>query len=296
MPLTLALALLLLPTQVPQTPITVPSPLVKDPLMDRIQAFKTAKDWAGLADWVETLTPAQRGRYLLDWELALSRSARWERLEVVCRAVLQQTEAKTGPRPSLERTYLAQALFQQGSFREAMEANAENARMTGNSSDFMAACWSAERLGDWKALEAQADSFLAKFPNKADAQAYRGEALTRLDRFAEGEPLLRKALAADPKLAFAWTNLSCCLNGLERYPEAEEAAGRALALEPGNVEAHSNRGRSLLGLKRYREARLEFAAILAAPASDPGVKANAQLNVGRIDAYLAGPLKKGKNK
>lgn len=298
MPLSLALILLQAPGLVwlQQQPIDVADPTRKDPLLERAQAFKAAKDWAGLADWMETLTPTQRGRNLWDWELALCRAGRWERLEQVCQAVLAQTEAKTGPRPSLERTYLAQALFQQDRFEEAMEAGALNARMTGNPADFTIACYSAERLQDWKALERHADAFLARHPLKGDAKAYRGEALTRQARFAEAEPLLREAVTLAPKLAFAWTNLSCCLNATERFGEAEPFAGNALALEAGNLEALSNRGRARVGLRKYREARMDFAAVLASPARDEAVKADAERNIARIDAYLQGAPKKTKSK
>ena len=296
MPYRLALALLLAPCLPHQQILNVPNPTVKDPLMERIQALKAAKDWAGLADWFETLTPKQRGTYLMDWEQALSRAGRWERLDEVCSAVLSQLEAKTGPRPSQERTYRAQALFQMGLFAEAMEAHALNAKMTGYASDFVAACWSAERLGNWKALETQADAFLARHPAKGDALAYRGEALTRQQRFAEAEPLLRKALEADQALVFAWTNLSCCLNETERYQEAKDAADHALGRDPAYLEALSNRARAFVGLKLYKEARVDYAALLASPATDPAIRANAQLNVNRIDAFLAAPAKKTKRK
>jgi len=69
-----------------------------------------------------------------------------------------------------------------------------------------------------------------------------------------------------------------------------------LSSEPGNIEARSNRGRSRLGLKLYREARADFASILASPGTDPGVKSNAQLNVTRIDAYLAAARLKARAK
>jgi len=296
MPYRLALALLLAPCLPHQQILNVPNPTQKDPLMERIQAFKAAKDWAGLADWLETLTPKQRGVYLMDCELALSRAGRWERLGEVCFAVLAQTEAKNGPRPSMERTYRAMALFQQGMFPEAMEASALNAKLTGYASDFVAACWSAERMKDWKALEVQADAFLARHPAKGDALAYRGEALTRQERYAEAEPVLRKALETDHSLVFAWTNLSCCLNETHRYQEAKDAADHALGRDPGYLEALSNRACAFLGLKMYREARVDYAALVDSPDTAPAIFANAKLNLTRIAAFLATGTKKAKRK
>lgn len=184
----------------------------------------------------------------------------------------------------------AQALGQLGRFQEGLEAFAVNASLQGDPADFQGACWCAQRLQDWKVLEAQADLYLARHPGLGEPLAYRGMALTRQGRYAEAEPVLRQALAADARIAFAWINLSCCLNEAGRPGEAREAATQALQLEPGNPEAHSNRGRAWVGLKRYREARPEYVAALAS--GDPAVVANARLNLRTLDAYLA-PAAKG---
>lgn len=57
---------------------------------------------------------------------------------------------------------------------------------------------------------------MALRPGDALATAWRGEALSRQDHFAEAEPFLREAVAKDPKIAYAWNNLGRCLN--ERKP------------------------------------------------------------------------------
>jgi len=228
----------------------------------KLEALLHAKDWAGLADWFETVPPATRGKFYEYWIQSLNRSQRWERLLVVCEALQPQLEAKSGPRLATYRLYRAQALSQMGRHSEAALVHAENGRL-GFPDGFPNACAAARLAQDWKALLAFSDEFLTMRPGEASGMAWKGEALTRLDRLAEAEPLLRTAVAKDPKLPFAWNNLGRCLNEKKAWAEACEALDRALALEPNQLEALFNRGRSLFELKRYKESRDDFRAALA---------------------------------
>lgn len=74
-----------------------------DPVSLRIASLRKAKDWTGLAGYMETLTPTQRGKQLFTWMEALNQSPRWERLLEVCNACIPQLEAKTGPKLGLPR-------------------------------------------------------------------------------------------------------------------------------------------------------------------------------------------------
>jgi hypothetical protein len=57
-------------------------------------------------------------------------------------------------------------------------------------------------------------------------------------RFADAEPLSRKAAAIDSHSWRANSQLARALLGLQRFPEAETCAVAAVALQPGNPELH----------------------------------------------------------
>lgn len=227
-----------------------------------LDALIKAKEWNGLAEWFETQTPAVRGAYYEWWIQALNRTQRWDRLVAVCEALQPQIEAKTGPRLGTYRLYRAQALSQLQRHGEAAVAHAENGRL-GYPDGFPNACAEARLGQDWPALLAHAGGLLAASPGDARGLAWKGEALARMDRFAEAEPLLREALGKQPKLPDAWNNLGRCLNERKAWAEAATALDQALALEPNQLEALFNRGRARFELRRYAGSRDDFKAALA---------------------------------
>lgn len=214
------------PAQIQNLSVLPPLPPVPD-------ALAKAKDWVGLADWFEAVPPATRGAYYEWWLLGLKRSQRWDRLLTVCEALQPQVEAKTGPRLASYRLYRAQALGQLGRHAEAARAQAENG-LLGDLDGLSNACAEARMAQDWTALLAYADEQLARKPEDAYALAWKGEALARMDHFAEAEPLLRGAVVKDPKIAYAWNNLGRCLNERKAWAEADEVLNQALALQPDN--------------------------------------------------------------
>lgn len=243
------------------------------PMPAPAEALYKAGDWAGLADWFETVSPATRGAHYEMWIRALQRSQRWERLVTVCEALQPQLEVKSSPRLGTYRLYRAQALSQLRRHAEAALAHAENGRL-GYPDGFPNACAEARLALDWSSLLAYATELLARTPDQALGLAWKGEALARLDRFPEAEPLLREAVAKDPKIAYAWNNLGRCLNEKKAWAEACEAFDRALALEPGQLEALFNRGRCRFELKRYQESRDDFRSALALRPDDPVITEN----------------------
>ena len=56
-------------------------------LPPQADALLRAKDWAGLADWFDTVPPATRGTFYEQWIQSLNRSQRWDRLLTVCEAL-----------------------------------------------------------------------------------------------------------------------------------------------------------------------------------------------------------------
>jgi tetratricopeptide (TPR) repeat protein len=238
-----------------------------------MDALIKAKNWGGLADWFETVPPATRGKFYEWWIQALNRSQRWERLVTACEALQPQLEAKSGPRLATYRLYRAQALGQLGRHAEAATAHAENGRL-GYPDGYPNACAEARLAQDWGALHDCADALLGARPGDATALAWKGEALARVGSLVEAEPLLREAVAKDPRIAYAWNNLGRCLNEKKAWAEACEALDRALALEPNQLEALFNRGRARFELKRYKESRDDFRAALALRPEDPVLAEN----------------------
>ncbi|WP_243383503.1 tetratricopeptide repeat protein [Geothrix alkalitolerans] len=259
------------------------------PMPASAEALYKAGDWAGLADWFETVPPATRGAHYETWIQALQRSRRWERLVTVCEALQPQLEAKSGPRLGIYRLYRAQALSQLGRHAEAAAAHAENGRL-GYPDGFSNACTEARLSQDWSSLLAYATELLARRPDQALGLAWKGEALARLDRFPEAEPILREALVKDPKIAYAWNNLGRCLNERKAWGEACEALDRALALDPGQLEALFNRGRARFELKLYKESRDDFRAALALRPNDPVIAENLR----QAERYAALPAPKSR--
>ena len=259
------------------------------PLPAPAEALYQAKNWAGLADWFETVPPATRGNHYELWIQSLNRSQRWERLVTVCEALQPQLEAKSGPRLATYRLYRAQALGLLGRHAEAAAAHAENGRL-GYPDGFPNACAEARLAQDWGTLQTCAEALLGTRPGDAMALAWKGEALARQERLAEAEPLLREAVAKDPKIAYAWNNLGRCLNEKKAWAEACEALDRALALEPDQLEALFNRGRARFELRRYQESRDDFRAALALRPDDPVLAENLR----QADRYAALPAPRKK--
>lgn len=76
--------------------------------------------------------------------------------------------------------------------------------------------------------------------------AAQGESARALGRVNQAEPLLRRALAADPDLPAAWNALGLLLLDTDRAPAAVRAFERAFALTRGNSAAiRSNLSRAM---------------------------------------------------
>jgi tetratricopeptide (TPR) repeat protein len=269
----LAFLLLQAPAPAPQVQSQIAGAVLGEARPTPMEELLKAKNWTGLADWFETVTPAVRGKYYETWLQSLNRSQRWERLIMVCEALQPQLEAKSGPRLGTYRLYRAQALSQVGRHSEAAEAHAENGRL-GYPDGFPNACAEVRLAQDWHALLIISNELLAKRPVDAYGMAWKGEALAHLGRLSEAEPLLREVVAKEPKIAHAWNNLGFCLNEKKDWAEACGALDKALALEPNQPEALFNRGRSRFELKRYAESRDDFRAALALRPGDPVLTEN----------------------
>ena len=261
-----------------QGPVLLPPPL---------RALVEAKDWAGTAEWFESVPPATRGRYYEVWLQALNRLGRWDRLLSLSEALQAQLEKDGVARLGTYRLYRAQALSQLQRHPEAALAHAENGRL-GHPAGLPNACAEARLAQDWASLLGLAEEVLGKQAEAPEALAWKGEALARLTRYVEAEPLLRAAVAKDPRHAFAWNNLGRCLNERKAWAQAAEALDQALALDPGQVEALYNRGRARFEQKRYPDSRDDFRAALVLLPGDPVLAENLR----QAERYAALPVPK----
>lgn len=250
----------------------------------QVAALLKAKDWGGLAAYLEQLPPADRERHRGLQLEALRRTEQWPKLLERCEAALPRLEANTGPKLGLERLLRAQALSRLNRHREAAEAHLENGKL-GFPPGFENACAEAQAIGDWKFLEGAAQALAAQKPGPG--LSYQGEALCKQLRFSEAEPLLEQAVTQPGHTAMAWADLAACRVARNAFPEALDAATRALAMEPANLEALYNRGRAHFGLQQYAEGRADFAAALATGKADPSLAANIQQSIEAADRYLA---------
>jgi tetratricopeptide (TPR) repeat protein len=237
------------------------------------ESLLQANDWPGLADWFEQASPKVRRQHHEYWLQALNRSQRWARLADACKALLPQLEGKGKPRLGTCRLYRAQALSQLGRHREALVAHAENGRL-GQPEGYANACAEARLAGDWKALLAHSGTLLARKPQDAEALGWKGEALAHLGRFDEATVVLKQAVQADPKAAYAWNNLGRAALQHKAWADAQAAFDQALKLEPGQLEALFNRGIARFNLKRYAASRDDFKAALALRPGDPVLQEN----------------------
>jgi tetratricopeptide (TPR) repeat protein len=277
------------PAPIPQVQAQIMEGMVGEAMPTQLEKLLKAKDWAGLADWFETMPPSIRGKYYEYWIQSLNRSQRWSRLLAVCEALQPQLEVKSGPRLGTYRLYRAQALSQLGRHAEAGQVHAENGRL-GFPDGFPNACAEARLAQDWEALLAFSEQHLLKQPDGAMGLAWKGEALARLGRLDEAEAVLRTATTKDPTIAYAWNNLGRCLNERKAWTEACAALDKALEIEPNQLEALFNRGRCRFELKRYAESRNDFRAALTQRPGDP----NLTENLRQAERYAALPSPKKK--
>src|SRR3989338_4169712 len=102
----------------------------------------------------------------------------------------------------------------------------------------------------------------------------RGNVLEKLGRNEEALAAYDKALAIDPKYAFAHYNRGNVLEKLGRDQEALAAYDKALAIDPNNASAHNNRGVVLGTLGRWTEAKAAFEVAYALVQNDWSTQRN----------------------
>lgn len=249
----------------------------------RIADLQKAQQWGALCDYLETLTPKERGAYLAPWLQALQRAERWNRLLEVCDAVIPQLEAQSGPKLTIPRLERAQALSALNRHAEAEAAHEQNGNL-GYAEGFFNACVEARNAQDWSGLERCSKAMLSIKSDNYQALAWMGEALARQERYADAEPVLRQALAGDSNQALAWNNLGRCLNAKKAWAEAVASLDKAVALDPQEWEAHYNRGLAQFELGHFNESIADLKAAALVNPADPQITKD----LASVEAYVRG--------
>ena len=128
-------------------------------------------------------------------------------------------------------------------------------------------------------------------PTHATAQLHAGVANLQLSRWQRGVEHLRVAVAADPSLAEAWSNLAFGWRELGRIDDARGAVEKALALDPTLADAWNLLGLVSQDQQRLDEARTHFEHALRLRPDMALARmnlANCDQALGDIDAALAG--------
>ena len=91
----------------------------------------------------------------------------------------------------------------------------------------------------------------------------RSFSLCALGRHEEAVRCCDKALALNPRHAFAWGNRGAALAALGRYNESAASYDKALAIDPREAGLWSNKGMALSALGRHEESLVCFEKALA---------------------------------
>jgi choline-sulfatase len=159
---------------------------------------------------------------------------------------------------------LAQALLDQGRYRDAVGEFRRYARLVPASADVhhrLAICFS--RLGDVAAALAEEESALAIDPRDAEAHELRGGLLAETGRIDEALGELRSAVEIDPATAPFHVGLARVLIQASRLDEAQGEIERALALSPNDADAFAARGGLLAARGLHADAVAAFTQALA---------------------------------
>ena len=205
---------------------------------------------------------AARADYLPAIEMLGAVAGKLRRFDraVVC---FRQTVAH---KPAAETYFnLGTALFNARSYGEAAEAFSHALALKPDYADARYLHAAALRSNRDFARAAQAyDNVLATQPQHARALDEYGAVLFELDRKSEAEAILRRAVAAAPKNANAYTNLGRLFqNDPTRAAEALALHDQALARRSDYAEAHNNKGAALTALSRFDEATEAFRVAIA---------------------------------
>ncbi len=116
--------------------------------------------------------------------------------------------------------------------------------------------WKQKRYAD---AEREFELELKNEPDYGQALAYLGDAEMRLEKPAEAQATLEKAVSLPNPNRLAWLDLGIVLASEGRNEPAAADLERAIAMDPNEVDAHWRLARLYQAMGKKDQARLEFA-------------------------------------
>jgi tetratricopeptide (TPR) repeat protein len=150
--------------------------------------------------------------------------------------------------------------------------------------------FAAHGRGDLDEAEAAYAAVLALTPDHFDALHLLGTLCVQTGRAQRGVELISRAIALDPSVAPAHSNLGVGLTDLDRPVEALASHDQALALDADFANAHFNRGKALHRLRRLDEAIASYdRAIVLDPAYSQALRERGEVlrDMMRFDEAVA---------
>jgi tetratricopeptide (TPR) repeat protein len=120
---------------------------------------------------------------------------------------------------------------------------------------------------------------------EAQAQAYLGDLLLHIDRAADAETHLARALALDPSLGSAHLSLGNAFVKKKQFAEAKSHLQKAIALDPQNYLAHYYYARALIEEPMGESRMISRYSSDAAQAMRAGLRRAIELSPNFADSY-----------
>jgi predicted O-linked N-acetylglucosamine transferase (SPINDLY family) len=108
--------------------------------------------------------------------------------------------------------------------------------------------------GKFSEAECIYEDVLRQAPAHFDALHLLGVIALQSGNAQRGIDLIKKAIAINPRVAAAHSNLGRAFKELKRPSDAVASHNKAIALDPKYAEAYNSRGNALVDLKRFKEA------------------------------------------
>lgn len=115
------------------------------------------------------------------------------------------------------------------------------------------------------------------FPDDGEVVYRYGWALCASKKFAEAEPILRKAISLEPNRADAHYNLAISLGAQDKWKEASQEFAETIGLNPNRSDAHCGLGTAYKELAQFKEAGASLKEAIRISPDDPD--AYAQIGV-----------------
>lgn len=143
---------------------------------------------------------------------------------------------------------------------------------TGGASAESTAALDAADAKDWATAKTKADAILAKNPKDAVANFVRGLVDEQEKDLDAAEKHYRAALAADPKLLGASSNLAALLLEKKQWDEAAKVAREGITWSKGSYELHLSLALALHGKGDHATAAKSYANAVALNPEDPKLR------------------------